>query len=88
MNFTPQDLVHYLLAAAGAIPLDKPGIYLVSEEDNDLIEKLWTGTEIADQVFIASDVRKNSPALYLLNEDEVSMKSNPKTHAHIHQPGC
>lgn len=74
MDFTPQDFVHYLLAAAGAITLDNLGIYLVSEKDNDLIEKLWTGTEIADQVFIASEIRKNSPALYLLNEEEVSIK--------------
>ncbi|RFU31366.1 hypothetical protein B7463_g4984, partial [Scytalidium lignicola] len=70
MHFTPQDLVHYLLAAAGAIPLDESGIYLVSEEDSDLIEKFWTGTEITDQVFIASDVRENTPAVYLLNENE------------------
>ena len=88
MSFTAQDLVYYLLAAAGAVPLNKPGIYLVSEEDNDLVEKRWTGTEIADQVFIASDIRKNSPALYLLNEDEVSTKSKPNMHAHIHQSGC
>ncbi|KAI0449237.1 hypothetical protein F5B21DRAFT_494987 [Xylaria acuta] len=70
MNFTPQDLVQYLKAASGAIPLDKPGIYLVSEEAGDLIEKCWTGIEIADQVFIASDVRENTPALYLLDKDE------------------
>lgn len=48
MSFTPQDLVHYLQAASGAIPDDgdRKGIYLVVEEDNDLIEKLWTGSEI------------------------------------------
>ncbi|KAI1118533.1 hypothetical protein F5Y14DRAFT_217786 [Nemania sp. NC0429] len=70
MNFTPQDLVQYLKAASGAIPLDESGIYLVSEEDGDLLEKHWTGIEIADQVFIASDVRENTPAVYLLDKDE------------------
>lgn len=73
MDFTPLDLVHYLQAAAGAIPLDTTGIYLITEEDNDLIENLWTGIEIADPVFIASGVRKNTPALYLLNTKEVSI---------------
>lgn len=71
MDFKPQDFVHYLLAAAGAFPHDQPGISLISEEDGDLIEKLWTGTEIANQVFVASDVRKNTPGLYLLGEEEV-----------------
>lgn len=72
MNFSPQDVVEYLRAAAGAMPLDKPGIYLVSEEDNDLVEKFWTGTELADQVFISSEVRTNSPAVYFLNEGQVT----------------
>lgn len=71
MNFTLQDLVHYFLAAAGANPFDKPGIYLVAEEDNDLVEKLWTGIEIGDQVFIASGARTNSPAVYLLDANQV-----------------
>ncbi|KAK2882526.1 hypothetical protein FQN49_000252 [Arthroderma sp. PD_2] len=73
MDFKPQDFVHYLLAAAGAFPLDKPGVFLISEEDGDLIEKLWTGTEIADQVLVATDVRENTPALYLLGDDERSL---------------
>ncbi|EGD87059.1 hypothetical protein H112_05581 [Trichophyton rubrum D6] len=73
MDFKPQDFVHYLLAAAGAFPHDQPGISLISEEDGDLIEKLWTGTEIANQVFVASDVRKNTPGLYLLGEEERSI---------------
>ena len=76
MGFTPDDLVHYLCAAAGAIPLDTSGIYLVFEEDNDLIEKLWTGTELADQVFIGSGVRENTPALYLLSDNEVRLNKS------------
>lgn len=52
MNFTPQDLVHCLQVTSGAIPDDNQDqdqtreIYLLVEEDNDLIEKLWTGNEI------------------------------------------
>lgn len=71
MEFALQDLVDYLLAAAGNIPLDKSGIYLISEEDGDLVEKFWTGAEIGEKNFIASEIRKNSPALYILNETEV-----------------
>ncbi|OJJ46601.1 hypothetical protein ASPZODRAFT_142408 [Penicilliopsis zonata CBS 506.65] len=70
MNFSPQDLVHYFSAAAGAFPLDKPGIYLVSEDEEDLVEKLWTGTEIKDEFWIAGEIRTNSPALYLLKEND------------------
>lgn len=76
MDFSQQDLVNYLLAASGNIPLDKPGVYLVSEEDGDLIEKLWTGAQVGEQNFIASEIRKDSPALYILNEDEVCQWSN------------
>ena len=36
-----------------------------------LSKSLWTGSEIADQVYIALDVRKQSPAVYLLNDDQV-----------------
>ncbi|KAK6329889.1 hypothetical protein TWF718_003316 [Orbilia javanica] len=69
MDFTWQDLVNYLLAPSGAIPQDIPGIYLLSEEDNCLIEKLWCGSGISEQVFIAEDVRTDTPAVYLLNDD-------------------
>ncbi|KAK6499520.1 hypothetical protein TWF506_004150 [Arthrobotrys conoides] len=69
MDFTWQDLVDYLLALSGAIPEEGSGIYFLYEEDNCLIEKLWSGTEILEQVFIAEDVRTNTPALYLLDGD-------------------
>ncbi|KAK6354003.1 hypothetical protein TWF730_008423 [Orbilia blumenaviensis] len=69
MDFTWQDLVNYLSAPAGAIPQEIPGIYLLSEEDNCLIEKLRCGSEVSAQVFIAEDVRTNTPAVYLLNDD-------------------
>jgi hypothetical protein len=74
MDFTAQDLVYYLSAAAGAMSQDhmQHGIYLVYEEDGELIEKLWTGSEIKDQVLIAENVRTDTPALYLLNEDKAS----------------
>ncbi|GAM33761.1 hypothetical protein TCE0_013f00897 [Talaromyces pinophilus] len=57
MDFTAQDLVYYLSAAAGAMSQDhmQHGIYLVYEEDGELIEKLWTGSEIKDQVLIAEN---------------------------------
>jgi hypothetical protein len=72
MDFKPQDLIRYLLASGGAVPEDKRGIYLLFEEANELIEKLWTGSEIGDQDIIASDVRKNTSTLYLLNETKAS----------------
>lgn len=74
MDFTWQDLVDYLLAPSGAIPQESSGIYLLDEEDNCLIEKLWSGSEILEQVFIAEDVRTNTPAVYLLDDDTVSNK--------------
>ncbi|KAK6523359.1 hypothetical protein TWF281_001339 [Arthrobotrys megalospora] len=69
MDFTWQDLVDYLLALSGAIPEEGTGIYLLYEEDNCLIEKLWSGSEVLEQVLIAEDVRADTPALYLLDGD-------------------
>jgi len=73
MSFTPKAIVLYLKAASGAIPLDRPGIYLVSEEGGDLSERHWIGAELRDQSFITSDVRENTPALYILTGDEVTI---------------
>ncbi|KAK6538244.1 hypothetical protein TWF694_011123 [Orbilia ellipsospora] len=69
MDFTWQDLVDYLLALSGAMPEEHSGVYLLYEEDNCLIEKLWSGSETLEQVFIAEDVRTDTPALYLLDEN-------------------
>jgi hypothetical protein len=73
MSFTPEDIVLYFKAASGAIPSDQPGIYLVSEDGGDLIERHRIGAELRDQTFIASDVRENTPALYILTGDEVTI---------------
>ncbi|KAI9934519.1 hypothetical protein ASPWEDRAFT_30884 [Aspergillus wentii DTO 134E9] len=69
MDVTLHDLALYFTAATGAMPPDGSGMYLVSEEDGDLIEKLWTGHEVREQVFIAADVKESTPAVYLLDED-------------------
>ncbi|KAK5995169.1 hypothetical protein PT974_03566 [Cladobotryum mycophilum] len=70
MALTPQYVAQYLNAAAGAIPLDQTGLYLVAEEDDTLFEQFWTETELADQVYIASGVKEGTPVLYLLSKDE------------------
>ncbi|KAF3173248.1 hypothetical protein EYR41_010027 [Orbilia oligospora] len=69
MDFTWQDLVDYLLALSGAIPEESPSIHLLYEEDNLLIEKLWFRSKLLKQFLITSDVRTDTPALYLLNDE-------------------
>lgn len=72
MDVSLQDFAHYLAAPAGAMSRDETAMCLITEEDSDLIEKLWTGTEVSDQVFIASGVKKSTPAVYLCNGNVVS----------------
>ncbi|KAF3244061.1 hypothetical protein TWF192_007867 [Orbilia oligospora] len=69
MDFTWQDLVDYLLALSGAMPEESSSIHLLYEEDNLLIEKLWFKSKLLKQYLIASDVRTDTPALYLLNDE-------------------
>ncbi|KAF3189889.1 hypothetical protein TWF788_009876 [Orbilia oligospora] len=71
MDFTWQDLVDYLLALSGAMPEESSSIHLLYEEDNLLIEKLWFKSKLLKQYLIASDVRTDTPALYLLNDETV-----------------
>lgn len=75
MDVTLQDFAHYLSASAGAMSPDESTMCLIVEEDGDLIEKMWTGTEVSDQVFIATDVKKSTPAVYFLNQFVVSLSS-------------
>ena len=62
-----QDLARCLSAAGDARLPDEAGLYLLNEEDHTLTENLWIGSEVEKQTFIASDVRKNTAAPYLLS---------------------
>ncbi|KAK6504692.1 hypothetical protein TWF481_006631 [Arthrobotrys musiformis] len=70
MDFTFQAIVDYLLALSGAIPHETPGVYLLYEEDDCLIEKLCAGSDTLENVFITEDIRVDTPALYLLDDDK------------------
>jgi hypothetical protein len=74
MDVSLQDFARYLAASAGAMSPDESTMCLIVEEDGDLIEKMWTGTEVSDQVFIASDVKKSTPAVYLVNQNVVGAR--------------
>ena len=70
MSDTLQYLVRNLLAAGGAPSENQKGTNLLYEEDGDLMEQLWTETGQESQRSVASDVKKNTPALYLVGEDK------------------
>ncbi|KAH8647460.1 hypothetical protein BGZ60DRAFT_535346 [Tricladium varicosporioides] len=59
------DLTRCLLAAGGAPSEDGKTMNLVYEEDNDLVVKEWTGSEVGDQALITSGVKKSTDAPYL-----------------------
>lgn len=66
-----------LQAASGAVPADADepnALYLVHEEDGQLVERLMEGSEPTDQDRIATDVKPHTPAAYLYKSaDEVFM---------------
>ena len=68
-----------LQAAGGAVPADQPqSLYLVTEEDNELMESLVEGSVAMDQDRIATEVKANTPVAYLYkNANEVCI--NPKS---------
>ncbi|KAK0645222.1 hypothetical protein DIS24_g8121 [Lasiodiplodia hormozganensis] len=85
MDFAAQDIVNYLCATTGAIPVDRPGIYLTEQDGTELIEKLWTGTETAEELVVAEDVRENTPSLFLQDGKEryaFSVDTNNKLQRH------
>jgi hypothetical protein len=62
-----------LRAAGGALCWEKDGmIYLVYEEQNELVEQLMHGPELVDQDIIAPSVKTDAAAAYIyLNEQNV-----------------
>jgi hypothetical protein len=70
---TPQDLTLSLLAAGDAEAPGDSGTYLLYEKNNDLFEKLWTGSEVESETYITTGVKKNTPAAYLLKPDQVGI---------------
>jgi len=67
---TPQDLTLSLLAAGYTKAPEDEGTFLLHEKDNDLYEKLWTGSEEQNETYVASDVKENTPATYLVKPDQ------------------
>ncbi|PWY74494.1 hypothetical protein BO94DRAFT_499928 [Aspergillus sclerotioniger CBS 115572] len=69
MDVSLHDIAYFLKVAAGALSLDGSTLYYIVEEDGNLIEDHWTGSEVKDKVFIASEVKSSPSAKYLLNDD-------------------
>ncbi|KAK1147885.1 hypothetical protein N8T08_000400 [Aspergillus melleus] len=67
MEVSLHDIAYFLKVATGALSFDESTLYYVVEEDGNLIEKHWTGTELRDRVFISSGARSSPSAKYLLN---------------------
>lgn len=58
-----------LQAASGALPADQPGkLCLINEDENDLMETIVEGNKLINEDYIASGVKKNTPAAYLYQE--------------------
>jgi hypothetical protein len=75
MDVSLQHLADYLAAPAGSMTPDGSAMCLIEEENGELIEKVWTGNEVSKQVLITSDVKKSTPAVYLVNQNVVGVKS-------------
>ena len=59
-----------LSAASGAVPGDQPdSLYLVNEENGELLELLTAGGTKVDEDIIAGDVKTNTAAAYLYDND-------------------
>jgi hypothetical protein len=67
---TPKDLTLSLRAAADAKASDDSGTYLLYEKNNDLFERVWTGSAVESDTYITSGVKKNTPAAYLIKPDQ------------------
>ncbi|KAI8963486.1 hypothetical protein F5Y11DRAFT_356292 [Daldinia sp. FL1419] len=67
-----QDLARSL-AAVGSVKLpgdESEGIYVLSVRDGDLVEKYWVGDLVENENIIASGVRNDTSASYLLGSEE------------------
>ncbi|KAI0836967.1 hypothetical protein F5Y06DRAFT_288220 [Hypoxylon sp. FL0890] len=69
---SPQDLARSLVAAGSVkLPGDEgQGIYLLSVRDGNLVEKHWVGDDLQSEIVVASDVRDNTSAAYLLDLEQ------------------
>ncbi|THH20744.1 hypothetical protein EW146_g691 [Bondarzewia mesenterica] len=61
-----QDLTRRLLAAGGAMHPEGKSMYLLYADRSSLISKHWTGNAFGDQDIVATSVRTNSTASYVL----------------------
>ncbi|THH06242.1 hypothetical protein EW146_g9675 [Bondarzewia mesenterica] len=64
-----QDLTRRLLAAGGAMDPEGKSMYLLYADHSSLVSKHWTGTSFGDQDVVATSVRTNSTASYLLAQN-------------------
>jgi hypothetical protein len=71
-----------LHAASGAVPGDQPGLlYLVNEENGELLEFLMVGGTKVEEDIIAGNVKTKTAAAYLYdNNDEVQFNLGPDEH--------
>lgn len=71
-----------LYAASGAVPGDQPdSLYLVHEQNGELVERLMKGSREIDKDGIAGNVKTKTPAAYLYeNEEEVLVNAGPSKH--------
>ncbi|KAI0380477.1 hypothetical protein F5Y04DRAFT_99022 [Hypomontagnella monticulosa] len=67
-----QDLARSL-TAAGSVKIpdgDGEGLYLLSVRDGDLVEKHWVGDSLQEETVVASEVREDTSASYLLISEQ------------------
>ncbi|KAI1385441.1 uncharacterized protein F4822DRAFT_344320 [Hypoxylon trugodes] len=67
-----QDLARSLSAVGSAkLPSNEgEGLYLLSVRDGNLVEKHWIGSTLQSETVIASDMREDTPASYLLGLEQ------------------
>lgn len=69
MSTAFESLVRNLLAAGTAPFEDSHGVYLLREENGELLRTLWTETGAGEQRLITDSVRANTSAIYLNDPD-------------------
>ncbi|KAI1409213.1 hypothetical protein F5Y13DRAFT_182117 [Hypoxylon sp. FL1857] len=67
-----QDLARSLVAAGSVKPSgdEGEGIYLLSVRDGNLVEKHWVGDSLQSEIVVASDVRSDTSASYLIDSEQ------------------
>lgn len=75
MTLSIRDIVRILRASSNFVPgVREGGFYIITEDNNELSELRWVGSQLASETLIGSGVRNKTPAVYVTHDNRVSFK--------------